>query len=109
MQNILDILSNPSVVVVLAAALVWLLRTLFVREPILAKYTGYIITGVKMAEKAIPDDTTNKGLAKADHALKYVLEIWEKVEGKAPSEKDVVEIKNKIAVVHDNLEKNGQL
>ena len=36
---------------------------------------GSIITGIKLAEKEIPDDTPNAGLAKLDAALRLHLEL----------------------------------
>lgn len=73
------------------------------------KWEGYIISGIKAAEKAIPDDTPDKALKRADEALKLVISAYEKSQGKKPSEELVAQIKNAIPVVHDQLEAAGTL
>lgn len=47
-----------------------------------APYKGLVIQAVKSAEKAIPDDTPNKSLMKADAALKTFNNLYEQNTGK---------------------------
>ena len=74
------------------------------------KYEGSIITGIKLAEKQVPDDTPNAGLAKLDAALRFVLEAYaEANNGKQPPAKLVEEIKQGIQIKHSDLDRFGGL
>ena len=74
------------------------------------KYEGSIITGIKLAEKQIDDDTPNAGLAKLDAALRFVLKAYAEANGgKQPSAKLVEEIKQGIQVKHAELDRFGGL
>jgi low affinity Fe/Cu permease len=74
------------------------------------KYEGSIITAIKLAEKKVPDDTPNAGLAKLDAALKFVLNAYaEANKGKQPSEKLTQEIKQGIQIKHSDLDRFGGL
>lgn len=73
------------------------------------KYEGYMVTAVKAAEKAIPDDTPNKGLLRLDHALQAFVKKYTEATGVKPSEADIAQIESLIAVVHDSLESKGTL
>ena len=64
-------------------------------------WEGSIITGIKLAEKEIPDDTPNAGLAKLDAALRFVLNAYaEANNGKQPSDALVEQIKQGIQIKH---------
>lgn len=74
------------------------------------QYEGSIITGIKLAEKQIPDDTPNAGLAKLDAALRFVLNAYaEANNGKKPSDALVEQIKQGIQIKHDELDRWGGL
>jgi len=73
------------------------------------KWEGYIISGIKTAEKAIPDDTPDKDLKRADAALKFVIAAYEKSQGKEPSKELIAQITNAIPIVHDALDAAGTL
>ena len=74
------------------------------------KYEGSIITGIKLAEKQIPDDTPNAGLVKLDAALRFVLNAYaEANSGKQPSAKLIEDIKQGIQVKHADLDRFGGL
>jgi len=74
------------------------------------KYEGSIITGIKLAEKQVPDDTPNAGLAKLDAALRFVLKAYaEANKGKQPPAKLVEEIKQGIQIKHSDLDRFGGL
>ena len=49
-------------------------------------YLGLVIQAVKVAEKAIPDDSPNKSLAKANRALQEFNKLYEENTGSTPSE-----------------------
>lgn len=48
------------------------------------QYKGLVFQAVKMAEKAIDDNTENKSVAKADRALKIFCELYEANTGATP-------------------------
>jgi len=74
------------------------------------KYEGSIITGIKLAEKQIPDDTPNAGLAKLDAALRFVLKAYaEANNGKQPSAKEIEQIRQGIQIKHADLDRFGGL
>ena len=74
------------------------------------KYEGSIITGIKLAEKEIADDTPNAGLAKLDAALRFVLRAYAEANGgKRPSAKLVEQIKQGIQITHADLDRYGRL
>jgi len=73
-------------------------------------WEGSIITGIKLAEKEIDDDTPNAGLAKLDAALRFVLKAYaEAHNGKQPPTKLIEEIKQGIQVKHSDLDRFGGL
>ena len=73
-------------------------------------WEGSIITGIKLAEKEIPDDTPNAGLAKLDAALRFVLNAYaEANNGKQPSDALVEQIKQGIQIKHSELDRFGGL
>jgi len=74
------------------------------------KYEGSIITGIKLAEKQVPDDTPNAGLAKLDTALRFVLKAYaEANKGKQPPTKLIEQIKQGIQIKHSDLDRFGGL
>ena len=74
------------------------------------QYEGSIITGIKLAEKQIPDDTPNSGLAKLDSALRFVLNAYaEANNGKKPSDALVEQIRQGIQIKHSELDRYGGL
>ena len=74
------------------------------------QYEGSIITGIKLAEKQIPDDTPNAGLAKLDAALRFVLNAYaEANNGKQPSVALIEQIKQGIQIKYDELDRYGGL
>jgi len=74
------------------------------------RWEGSIITGIKLAEKQIPDDTPNAGLAKLDAALRFVLKAYADANnGKQPPAKLVEQIKQGIQIKHADLDRFGGL
>lgn len=73
-------------------------------------WEGSIITGIKLAEKQIPDDTPNAGLARLDAALRFVLSAYaEANNGKQPPAKLVEQIRQGIQITHSELDRWGGL
>lgn len=74
------------------------------------QWEGSIITAIKLAEKSIPNDTPDKGLAKLDAALRFVLQAYADANsGKAPPDQLVEQIKQAIQIKHDELDRRGAL
>ena len=74
------------------------------------QYEGSIITGIKLAEKQIADDTPNAGLAKLDAALRFVLKAYAEANGgKQPPAKEVEQIRQGIQIKHAELDRFGGL
>ena len=69
------------------------------------KYEGWAVTAVKAAEKAIPDDTQNKGLRRFDKAMRLFLEKYTAATGVTPNDTDLAGIENRSNSVHARLEK----
>ena len=73
-------------------------------------WEGSIITGIKLAEKEIPDDTPSAGLAKLDAAMRFVLQAYADANnGKAAPAKLVEQIKQGIQIKHNELDRFGGL
>lgn len=103
METVLAILSNPSVVAIMISILVVLLRALFTRQTKWKEYVGYAIQAVRYAEKQIPDDTPNAGMKRFDQALKHVLQVWERVEGRQATEKEAAQLGNLVNKAHAEI------
>ncbi len=74
------------------------------------EWEGSIITGIKLAEKEIPDDTPSAGLAKLDAALRFVLKAYADANnGKQPPAKLIEQIKQGIQIKHADLDRYGGL
>lgn len=69
------------------------------------KYEGWAVTAVKAAEKAIPDNTPNKGLLRFDKAMQVFLSKYKAATGVEPNDTDLAGIENLINIVHERLEK----
>ena len=102
-------INTPAGITVVAGLVLWLLNRLYAAKPAWAAYEGTIISAVKFAEKEIPDGTPNKGLARLDAALKYVIRVYEEMHGAKPSAGVVAELKEGVQIVHNNLEAAGTL
>ena len=109
MGNIWEVLNSPAVVALIVSGVIYLLNRLYARRPTWQKYEGTLIAAVKFAEKSIPDDTTNKSLARLDAALQYVLKVFAEREGRQPTIEEAQEITEGIQIVHAELEASGNL
>jgi hypothetical protein len=93
-------INSPVGVSIVGGAFLWLLARVFAWRPQWERYhdqyKGLLISAVRHAEKAIPDDSPNKTAQRADAALKYVLGVHAHLK-----EKDVSQA---LSVVHDDME-----
>lgn len=109
MDTIIGLLDTQAamafVVSIIAAGLVVWVK----KKPEIAKYEGLLIAACKWAEKAIPDGTQNKSLARADAALKQFLLRYEELTGKEPSNALKNAAAVELEVVHERLEAEGAL
>lgn len=103
-EMIWDILNSPAVITALAALFLYVLNKIYTKKPLWKKYEGTVISAIRYAEKAIPDDAENKSLARLDAALNYALEIIEKTEKRVTTDKERAEIKDGISVIHNAIE-----
>ena len=102
-------LNTPAGITVMAGLILWVINRIYAAKPGWATYEGAIISAVKFAEKAVPDDSPNKGLARLDAALKYVVKVYEQVNGKRASAKTVAHLKEGVQIVHNELEAVGTI
>jgi hypothetical protein len=114
MDVINAIVNSPLGIAVIWAGMVGLFVYLASRfNPLQEKwkaYEGSIITGIKLAEKHIPDDVENAGLAKLNNALQFVVRAYEEAHGgKTPPAKLVEQIKQGIQIKHADLDRFGGL
>jgi len=99
---------------VMVGVFFWLASTLNPFQEKWKEWEGSIITGIKLAEKEIPDDTPHapgsKGLAKLDAALRFVLKAYADANnGKQPPAKLIEQIKQGIQIKHADLDRYGGL
>ena len=73
-------------------------------------WEGSIITAIKLAEKEVPDNIPDKGLAKLDAALRFVIQAYADAHsGKHPSAKLIEHLKQGIQIKHHELDRFGKL
>jgi len=107
-ETVLALINSPAFVAVLVAILLIILDKVFDKRPTWkvrwAQFSPVFISAVKLAEKQIPDDTPNKGLARLDYALKYTLKVIEGFGIPTPDKKGMDEIRLNIEEAHALLE-----
>lgn len=103
LETILGFLNSSVGVTAIGGIIVWILGKVFTAKPewkvYYDRYQPLLISAVKQAEKAIPDDTDNKALKRMDFALKYVLTI----EGSLANANQTA-LKDAITAVHAEAE-----
>ena len=100
--------NSPLGIAIVAGVLLWILNKKFGPE-LWKKYAGTLVAAVKWAEKQIPDDTENKGAARLDCALKYVLRIHEDMTGRTAKAKEIASFTEGLQIIHADLEGTGSL
>ncbi len=109
LETIWNAVNSPLAIALLAAVVLWLLNRLYAAKPAWQKYEGAIISAIKYAEKAIPDDAENKALARFDAAMIYALKVIREMEKRRLTDKEVASINDGIRVMHADLEATGGL
>lgn len=109
LEGLWNVLNSPAAIALVAGVVLWLLNKLYASKPGWRKYEGAIISGIKLAEKEIPDGASNKALSRLDAALKYVLSIHREINGRAAKPEEVAELREGIQIKHAELEANGSL
>lgn len=71
------------------------------------QYEGYAITLVKAAEKAFPDDSSDKGINRLNFVLQEFLKRYEKATGRKPDDKEAARIESWISEIHAAIEEAG--
>lgn len=99
-----EFVNTPFAISIIAAGVLWLLSRSSRIQPLWKRWEGTIITAVKFAEKAIPNNTPNKGLEKLDYALKYVLRVYESMHGVPANVKTTAALKEGVQIIHNELE-----
>ena len=102
-------LNSPAGIALAAGIFLWLLNRLYAAKPAWKQFEGSIIAAVKFAEKQIPDDVPNKGLARLDAALKYMVQVYEATTGQAATPQVQADLKEGIQITHAELEAAGTL
>jgi hypothetical protein len=108
-STIWEMMNSPAGITAMAALVLFVLNYIYSRKPLWKQFEGAIITGIKLAEKAIPDDVENKALKRLNDALFYVCRLYEEMYGVEPTTKQVAKLKDGIGMVHSELEAKGQL
>lgn len=109
MDDFWDLMNEPLSIALIGAIIAWALGRLYLKRPLWRQFEGTIITAVKAAEKQIPNDTPNAGLARLDAALDYVISVFQEVEKRSPDDKERAELKDAIQVTHADLETTAGL
>ena len=102
-------LNSPTGITLLGGAILWLLNRIYAAKPMWKQFEGTICDAIRTAEKLIPDDTPNKGLAKLDAALELVLAAFESAKGRAAKPAEEAALKNAIQLKHNELDLAGAL
>jgi len=108
---LIKLLSTDAVIALIIGAFVtYLAKWLATKDGAKFKaYEGYAITAIQAAEKAIPDTTENKGLAKADFALKAFLNKYQAATGVTAKPEEVAKIESWISTIQSALDSAGIL
>jgi len=96
-------------IMAISALVAYGLARLFKARPVWKQYMGAITEAIKLAEKAIPDDTPSAGARRLDEALAWVLHIYHEAEGHMPTVAEVETLKDAIRWRHADLEAAGNL
>ena len=89
----------------MVSVLIFAVNKLYAKKPIWRQYEGIFTQAVKMAEKAIPDDSKNKSVRRLDTALKYANKLLAEYKVKT-TDADIV---NGIEIIHNEQEQSGNL
>ena len=112
MEAILDLvwafLNSPIGITLVVSAVGSIAAAVYAKKPLWKKYEGVLISAVKMAEKAVPDDSESAGLQKLDAALEYAIDVLEDMSVKV-KKKDIPELIAGLSEMHEKVEADGVL
>jgi len=94
---------------VVASVALWVINKIYAKKPEWQAYEGALIQAVRWAEKEIPDEADNKYLRKADLALQYALNAYERMNGHRANDRMRAQLAQGLEVVHTDLEAAGIL
>ena len=101
--------TNTAIGIAVGALVAWLVKWLSSDGAKFKAYEGYAITAVRLAEKAVPDDAENKGVARLNYALQLFLQKYKAATGVTPDEALTAQIESWIATIHNALDAAGSL
>jgi hypothetical protein len=105
LETVWTVLNSPAGVTAMVSLLIFALNKIYSAKPVWRQYEGLFTQAVKMAEKAVPDDSKNKSVRRLDAALKYVNKVLAEYKIKT-SDTDVI---NGIEIIHAEQEQSGKL
>lgn len=112
MESIMNLiwafLNSPIGITLVVSAVGSVAAAIYAKKPLWKKYEGVLISAVKMAEKAVPDDSESSGVKKLDDALKYTIKILEGM-GVKVKDKDKPELIAGLSEMHEKVEADGVL
>lgn len=103
------LLNTPAGITFTAGLLLYLLNRIYAAKPLWQQYEGTIVSAIRTAEKLVPDDTPNSGMAKFDAALQFVLQVFEARAGRTPTPTEEAVLKEGINLKHNELATAGAL
>lgn len=95
-------LNSPLGYTAIIAVVGLIAEKIYLKKPLWQQYEGVFISAVKMAEKAVPDDSENTAVDRLNQALRYVVKVLEK-RGKKVKKKEIAEIESGIGLIHEEL------
>jgi len=101
-QIIMNFLNTPTGLTILGGIILFVINKIIDKRPGWAKYEGWMINAVKIAEKWTPNDS-NGFLGKADKAMELFIKSYETAKGKPPSKRLLADVSNGMAVVHHDI------
>ena len=112
--NTLWVFLNSAIGLTLVGSLVlFLLNKGYAAKPawkkFLDQYAGTVISAIKWAEKAVPDDCQDKSVRRLDAALKYFLVVYHQTTGRTPTPALELIIKEALQVKHAELEAGPEI
>ena len=107
-ELIWQFLNSPIGITLVVSAVGSIVAAVYAKKPLWQKYEGVLISAVKMAEKAVPDGSSNTSIARLNEALQYTVDVLEGM-GKKVTEKEQDDLEVGLSIVHDMVEANGTL
>jgi tetrahydromethanopterin S-methyltransferase subunit D len=105
LETVWTILNSPAGITAMVTLVIFIINKIYAAKPIWRQYEGLFTQAVKMAEKAIPDDSPNKSVRRLDEALKYINRVLAAYNIKATG----AEVLNGIEIIHAEQEQTGNL